>query len=289
MADPMLGAGAPGLLDMIDNPSNAGGWAANNAAAGTGPLGLDPMFAGPGGSYNEAEYLNNVRLQNNFNEGLRLRLLHNEPVPQAQYGTWAQGDPAERAAWSNRNTANSSIFPGMEKYYDEHGQPRADDPRQVASDAGISVQQLAGGLMPRYGQRYGASTQGYDFPSDKGGFFRVDDLYKNFPSGVPRAAAAGSGGLSTNNWRLLGQGPGWIMRNGQMIDTQSGSVGWGYPRGAYPSGGISAEQTMPWYPLPLGGGSSMGVPNLLASGAAPSSAGWPGATNWPLGGGWPMG
>jgi hypothetical protein len=275
MADPMLGAGEPGLIDMIDAPHNAGGWAANNAAAGTGPLGLDPMFAGPGGSYNEAEYLNNVRLQNNFNEGIRQQTLAGHP-PIARFGTWARNTPQE---WNQEAGAITRALPENAQYFDASGQPRADDPRKVAADAGISVQQLAGGLMPRYGSTYGAVGQGYDYPSDKGGFFRVSDLYQNYASGVPRAATFGQGGLSTNNWRLLGMGPGWIMRNGALIDVTSGGAMWGGPRSWVPNGGFSGEQFMTPTAIGLGTGTLFGVPNLY-TGSNPGQAGWPGADMW---------
>ena len=282
MADPMLGAGVPGLLDMIDAPHNAGGWAANLAAAGTGPLGLDPMFAGPGGSYNEPNYLAQV-LANAARSNVNTAARDRENPGQAQFGTWAQGDPAERAAWSNRNTANFSTFPGTEQYFDANGSPRADDPRQVASDAGISPQQLAAGLLPRYGNRYGRSgqaAQGYDFPSDKGGFFRMSDLYQNYPSGVPQAASLSQGGLSTNNWRLLGQGPGYIMRNGQLIDTRSGGGAWGGPAGWTPNMGNTGEQSQQAVGIALGTGTPYGVPNMHQAGLGfPVSIGWPGAAS----------
>jgi len=266
-SDLMLGAGGdrrgstPGLLDM---------------AAGTGPLGLDPMFAGPGGSYNEPAYLAQVAAnaaRSNVNTAARDR----EFPAQAQFGSWAPYDFAGRAGASGQQFAHS---PDMDQYFDASGQPRVDDPRKVAADAGINTQQLAAGLMPRHGTKYGSVWQGYDFPSDKGGFFRISDLYKNYPSGVPRAASAGQGGLSTNNWRLLGQGPGWIMRNGQLIDTQGGGTRWGGPAGWSPSGGNSGEQSMLATQTALGAGAGYGVPNMLQAGLGmPVTYGWPGAAS----------
>lgn len=264
MADPMLGAGAPSLLQMAqeDQPQ---------------PLFLDPMFAGPGGSYNEPTYLSQVfqnAAQSNVNTAAR-DLLN---PSQAQFGTWAPSDLAGRAGASGQQFAHS---PDMNQYFDASGQPRADDPRKVAADAGINIQQLAGGLSPRYGSRYGRQTQGYDFPNDKGGFFKIEDLYRNNPRGVPQSQTFGQGGLSTNNWRLLGMGPGWVMRNGFLIDTQSGGVGMGGPAGWVPSGGNSGEQSMPGRATALGAGTAYGVPNMLQSGMGqPLTFGWPGATQW---------
>jgi hypothetical protein len=260
----MLGAGAPSLLQMAqeDQPQ---------------PLFLDPMFAGPGGSYNEPTYLSQVfqnAAQSNVNTAAR-DLLN---PSQAQFGTWAPSDLAGRAGASGQQFAHS---PDMNQYFDASGQPRADDPRKVAADAGINIQQLAGGLSPRYGSRYGRQTQGYDFPNDKGGFFKIEDLYRNNPRGVPQSQTFGQGGLSTNNWRLLGMGPGWVMRNGFLIDTQSGGVGMGGPAGWVPSGGNSGEQSMPGRATALGAGTAYGVPNMLQSGMGqPLTFGWPGATQW---------
>jgi hypothetical protein len=252
------GASPPGLLQMSQEP-----------------LFLDPMFAGPGGSYNEQNYvaqvLANAARSQNANTALQ------EPS-QAQFGTWGSSDLAGRAGASGQQFAHSA---DMNQYFDASGQPRADDPRKVAADAGINIQQLVGGIAPRYGSRYGRQTQGYDFPSDKGGFFKTEDLYRNNPRGVPQSQTFGQGGLSTNNWRLLGMGPGWIMRNNFLIDTQSGGAGMGGPAGWVPSGGNSGEQSMPGRATALGAGTAYGVPNMLQSGMGqPLTFGWPGATQW---------
>jgi len=205
-------------------------------------------------------------------------------IPTAEFGTWAAQSPqyvADRAAWSNRNTADFKLSsPDDAKYFDASGLPRADDPQKVAADAGISMQQLAGGLMPRYGDRYGQWGQGYDYPNDKGGFFKIEDLYRDNPRGVPQSATFGQGGLSTNNWRLLGMGPGWIMRNGALIDTQSSGGRWGGPAGWTPSGGNSGEQSMLATQTALGAGAGYGVPNMLQAGLGmPVTYGWPGAAS----------
>jgi hypothetical protein len=200
----------------------------------------------------------------------------------------------------------------LAKYFDQFGNPRIDDPRQVAAEAGITPGQLAGGLLPRYAnradQRWG---QGYEFPSDKGGFFRTEDLFGLTgtptqapipgPAGqgagpgrnmqmtregaipVPQIATWGMSAPSTNNWRLLapwGGGVGDILRNGMLIKTRDSGTMWGYPAGQGHSGGASGEQSMPWLPIALGTGAAHGMPNMLATGIGPPSYHWPGGTSW---------
>jgi hypothetical protein len=197
----------------------------------------------------------------------------------------------------------------LAKYFDQYGRPKIDDPRTVANDAGISLSQLASGLLPRYGKNAGEyEGQGYAYPSDQGGFFTIQDLFGQSgtptqvpgtgpqrPGGdaantvtqrvggtpVPSIATFGMEQPSTNNWRLLGMGPGWIMRNGQLIDTRASGTRWGGPGGWTPTGGNSGEQSMPGRGTALGAGANYGVPNLLQAGLGqPITYGWPGAANW---------
>jgi hypothetical protein len=201
--------------------------------------------------------------------------------------------------------------PDLAKYFDQSGQYKIDDPRQVAAEAGISVADLAGGLLPRYGRGEGEyEGQGYSYPSDKGGFFRIEDLFGLTkrpvevpgtlgPGGrqptstqaqipVPSIATMGMGGPSTNNWRLLGMGPGWIMRNGQLINTRASGTRWGGPAGWTPTGGNTGEQGMLARATALGAGANYGVPNILQAGLGqPITYGWPGATQWFSAGGVP--
>jgi hypothetical protein len=232
---------------------------------------------------------------------------------QQMFGTWQPlsmepGPPlySSQAAPAGSVGAGgvSSVFsppPELAGYFDRWGSPRIDDPRQVAAEGGISLGQLAGGLLPR--DR--GMGQGYEFPSDKGGFFSIEQLFgltgtprqvpgmggggpgaqttqtvREGATPVPQAATFGMGGPSTNNWRLLGRGPGWIMRNGMPIQTQSAGGRWGYPAGGGPSSGASGEQWMLPYPISLGTGAGYGMPNLWATGVAPPYAGWPGAETW---------
>ena len=236
--------------------------------------------------------------------------------PQS-YGTWSPVDYSQAAPQLYSGGGDTGLGggggmgsfnppPDLAKYFDASGEYKIDDPRQVAAEGGISLAQLAGGIMPRWKN----DRQGYEYPSDQGGFFKIEDLFgltgpATLPQqldpnqrgagppernpghiSVPQAATYGMSRPSTNNWRLLGMGPGWIMRNGMLIDPHDQSTKLGYRAGGMPTGGISGEQYVPFSPLPLGGGTSMGVPNLVATGASPSKAGWPGATSWPAGGGW---
>lgn len=226
-----------GLMDMLQSYQGAGM-----------PFGTDrPQdFAGPGGTYDEQRMLAEV---------------------------------AERARWSNRNT--TVPMPGFEpsnfpNYFDAYGSPKLDDSRQVAADAGISLQQLAGGIFPKYNRS--GFGQGYQYPSDKGGFFSLDNLFGNLGADVPSLGRFASASPSTNNWRLLGQGPGWIMRNGFLIDPATAL--WGGQRGWVPNGGITGENPATPSPIGLGTAASLGMPNRYAIGNSPAYAGWPGATNW---------
>ena len=199
-----------------------------------------------------------------------------------------------------------SIPPELAQYFNADMTPRLDDPRQVAAEGGITAGALAGGFFPRH--REGSALQGYDVPSDKGGFFSLSSLFgltgtpalvpnmgPQRPGGtranvhpervgmqeVPRVGAWGQDAPSTNNWRLLGSDPYTIMRNGFRIHTKSGSLQDGYWAGGAAGGGNSGEQAVQGLGrIALGTGAGYGVPNLYANGGNPAFAGWPGAESW---------
>lgn len=199
-------------------------------------------------------------------------------------------------------------------YFDQYGRPRMDDPRKVAADAGVSLADLARGMLPGTGGGVvngmaGASNIpwiSYNPPNDKGGFFSIEDLYNTTrqptavggplgPGGrpsmsmqraanVPVIATADQQLPSTNNWRLLGRGPGWIMRNGRYINMQAPETSRGGYLGAdlgFPDAEFNAA-TSPNHSL-LGTGAFAGMPNNWRS-----MTGWPGQENpyvadrWPL-------
>lgn len=198
----------------------------------------------------------------------------------------------------------ASMPDDLAQYFGAFGQAKIDDPRKVAGDAGISLGDLAGGFLPRGGVNGG---QAYSYPSDRGGFFRAEDLFglQGTPTavqnmgpqraggaganmhvervgdrGVPSIATAGMDQPSTNNWRLLGMGPGWIMRNGQLINTQSADVPRGMFEGADLGAGLTAEHGPgALFQVGLGTGAPYGQPGLFARGG-PGMAGWPGASTW---------
>jgi hypothetical protein len=212
---------------------------------------------------------------------------------------------------------DGSVNPELAKYFDPQGQPIIDDPRKVAAEGGVSVGDLVSGFFPRYGKEGEYEGQGYSFPSDKGGFFSLQDLYgltgRNEPTGaigpfnvrtangmvnsagetemgmvgrrdVPPIGTFGAAAPSTNNWRLLGGmggGPGDILRNGLLIRPRAGGTRWGGPAGWTPSGGNTGEQGMLARATALGAGANYGVPNLLQAGLGqPITYGWPGADYW---------
>jgi hypothetical protein len=250
---------------------------------------------------------------------------------QPEFGTWANPDyttariPLYDAGPNAGGWAAGGYEPGsgpfkpppdLAKYFDATGEYKIQDPREVAADAGISLAQLAGGFMPRYGTLdfEGGPTQrgqGYEYPNDRGGFFRVEDLFRQtgtpsqasasgpgaggFGGGptaetfgrtgaipVPQAATYGMSRPSTNNWRLIGRGPGYIMRNGFIINTQDVGGRQGGWAGWTPSS-ISGEQHTPGhnYGTPLGAGSPMGLPNVITNvPGMRGTFGWPGAEQW---------
>jgi hypothetical protein len=179
-----------------------------------------------------------------------------------------------------------STQPGMSDYYDPiTHMPKILDASQAAEQGGTSLQGLAAGFFPQQGA---GNFQGYNPPSDQGGFFNAEDLYRQLGRDVPKIGTLGQAGPSTNNWRLLGMGPGWILRNGSLIDTNSAGGRYGGPAGWSSGGGNSGEQFVAGAGFTaLGGGSGYGVPNMLQAGLAqPITFGWPGADHWIGAGGW---
>ena len=169
---------------------------------------------------------------------------------------------------------------GIEQAAANH--PRTiEDARLVAQQGGTSLQGLAAGFFPQ--KDYG---QGYNIPSDQGGFFNIEDVYRQMGRDIPRIGTYNSNAPSTNNWRLLGMGPGWIMRNGSLIDTNASGTRWGGPAGWTPTGGLTGEQSMPGRGTALGAGVAFGVPNMLQGGLGqPVTFGWPEADQWSSEGG----
>lgn len=180
--------------------------------------------------------------------------------------------------------------PELAQYFGAFGQARLDDPRTVASQGGVSLGQLAGGLLPRGSS---AGQISYDIPSDRGGFFSIEDLYNatrqpvqapgmigmggqpnvsmQRSASVPQIAYEGANLPSTNNWRLLGMGPGWIMRNGRLINTRAPETTRGAFLGAdLGQAGSSAENVAGYTHSDIGTGAWAGMPNN-----------WRGATGWP--------
>lgn len=198
--------------------------------------------------------------------------------------------------------SGASIARDRGKYLSDDGSPILNDARQVSADARVSLGDLAGGFFPR-GSGYNVS---YDPPNSRGGFFSLEQLFglsgRDAPTGdigpggpmgtqrvgqlgIPPIGTRGMGSPSTNNWRLLGMGPGWVMRNGVPIKMDAAFHGG--PSGWSPSS-VTAEHGSFGSPIALGTGAPYGVPGLLAPGSGGSAtAGWPGApqdtwfTTWP--------
>ena len=157
---------------------------------------------------------------------------------------------------------------GIEQAAANH--PRTiEDARLVAQQGGTSLQGLAAGFFPQQ-KDYG---QGYNIPSDQGGFFNIEDVYRQMGRDIPRIGTYNSNAPSTNNWRLLGMGPGWIMRNGELINTLAGQVKGGGSSFSDMGTGITAEHGMGVrMGSNLGTGASHGTPNQWGD-----SFYWPGA------------
>jgi hypothetical protein len=171
-----------------------------------------------------------------------------------------------------------AMQPGAGGYFDLGAggniTPKTAPPEQTAGEAGVSLGQLAAG----FGPSGNPSRIDYNIPSDRGGFFNAKDIWRG--RSMPQIYTSESWLPSTNNWRLLGRGPGWIMRNNNLIDTRQAR--WGGPAGWVPTGGNTGEQSMGPIGSFVGSGAGYGVPNLLQAGLGqPVTYGWPGAA-----GGW---
>lgn len=197
-----------------------------------------------------------------------------EAVQAARLGPELAGLAGLKAAPSSWGSQ-----PSASDYYDPVTlMPKISDASTAAREGGTTLQGLAGGFFPRYVQD---NVQGYKIPSDRGGFFNIEDLYRQLGRDVPGMGASGRQGPSTNNWRLLGMGPGWIMRNGSLIDAFSTGGRWGGPPAYSPNMGNTGEQSMPANGIMLGTGVGLGVPNLNQAGLGfPTSWGWPGGDQW---------
>jgi hypothetical protein len=106
--------------------------------------------------------------------------------------------------------------------------------------------------------------------SSGGGFFTIADLYGARGQDIPHSFQSGSNLPSTNNYRMLPPAyrkPNYIMRNGQIIDTNSYLRG--PPDGA---GGAGIDIGPAW-----NSGAHFGTPAAWASGPVGwAQAGWPG-------------
>ena len=164
---------------------------------------------------------------------------------------------------------NAAVSPEDQKYFDAYNGWKLNDPNEAAAASGISLAQLAGGFLPQMGQ----TGIEYHTGGDKGGFFNAADLYRKLGRDIPGMATFGQAGPSTNNWRLLGMGPGWIMRNGELINTQAGEVRRGGSSFSDMGVGVTAEHGMSALRgSNLGTGASHGTPNQWGD-----SFYWPGA------------
>jgi hypothetical protein len=101
-----------------------------------------------------------------------------------------------------------------------------------------------------------------------GGFFTMDE---RFGEKLPFSFQAGSSMPSTNNWRLLPPNyrrPGFIMRNGQIINTNSPTM-----YGPLGSGSLGDEGTAPGWRS----GAAAGYPSAYSPGGTGYAVwGWPG-------------
>lgn len=139
--------------------------------------------------------------------------------------------PGETYAGTLSGPAYAAAQPGMSGYFDlvdgYRIVPHAFSPQEVGAQAGLQPGQIGQGFFPSGGR----DEVGYNIPNDRGGFFQT-----NF-GGLPTLGQ----GLSTNNWRLLGMGPGYIMRRGNIINTQDPNTRFGLPGGFDSSYSDTAE------------------------------------------------
>jgi hypothetical protein len=270
------------LLDLLQRDPNAGGGARLRQPGGLGAA--PPMANAPPGTaaaaFNPPQQPENPAVRQYIDAQL------GQPLAPGQ------GPYVGNASFEGARQ------PGLSGYFDlQPGNnivPKILPAEQMAAQSGVTPQQLAGGFFPE--QHSAAPLQTYQLPlasdrgdrqprnwtsdwvdSDRGGFFNAENLWSGREGGVPSMGRYNSSLPSTNNWRLLGMGPGYIMRNGMLIKVNDPGTSHGYSAGGTSSGGASGEQII-WtaQPLGLGTGASIGVPNLYASGGQPGRAGWPG-------------
>lgn len=104
----------------------------------------------------------------------------------------------------------------------------------------------------------------------------------------PQTAAAASpgffrdrnGGLYTDNWQLLGRGPGWIMRGGLPINAMTPQAKQGLPYGADPSFSDTAESGTANYQRRVSPGGALTGRNKYDAYYWPGGVPW-GYTRWP--------
>ena len=107
--------------------------------------------------------------------------------------------------------------------------------------------------------------------STGGGFFTIRDLFESRGQPVPPQFAQGSDMASTNNYRLFGGSPGYIMRNGFIINTNDVTSLFG----PYGIGGMfdTTRNNPRW-----SSGAGAGFPAAYAPGSVSHSiGGWPGS------------
>ena len=122
----------------------------------------------------------------------------------------------------------------------------------------------------QWGQE-GGKWEDYYTPNDRstgGGFFLAKDA---LGGEVPFSYQQGASSPSTNNWRLLGSTPEFIMRNGYIINRF-------HPQLRYPFANTTENAI---FGNTYKSGATMGFPSAFAYGNnGPAFAGWPGADNW---------
>lgn len=158
-------------------------------------------------------------------------------------------------------TPASPQFFGQGPPYNDSSLPYTGGAPMTYNDTGANHDS---GVPSDWEQYKGNATTG-------GGFFTLDDVYASQGKDLPTAFQSGSNMPSTNNWRLLPvdyRRPNYIMRNGRIIDLNSGEM-----RGSSVYGGGWSS------------GASMGFPSAYPvgnpSGNNMAFVGWPGqVSNW---------
>lgn len=126
----------------------------------------------------------------------------------------------------------------------------------------------------QWGEGEPGSWEQFYTPEDRstgGGFFLAKDNFGDM--GVPEAYQQGASSPSTNNWRLIGNDPRFIMRNGYIIDRYATDLK-GPP---VPDIGFGNNYGGPFWNSQAGEVS--GFPAAYNRGYT-SFAGWPGTNNW---------